>query len=149
MTIRNAPPGRTSISHTGLVKPCGPHQCAKWAGSVHILNTSSRGASMTRLRMSSRSAAAVAACAIWIVPRVVASAGSLVGSRFFRGLDFLQVVVQPVEALFPEPAVMLHPIRGILQPRRLEPAPPPFRFPAARGQARALEPPDLLPARRQ
>src|SRR5260370_14426467 len=118
MTIRKAPPGRRSISHTGLVKPRGPHHFAKWSGSVHILNTSSRGASMRRLRMSSRSAAAVAGCAIGIVPRMVASAAWFAGSGFLRGLDFLQILVQPVEALFPEPAVVLDPIGDVLLPLR-------------------------------
>src|SRR5580704_49001 len=149
MTIRKAPPGRASISQTGLVKPLGPHHFARCAGSVHILNTSSRGASMMRLRMSSRSAAAVAGCAIWMVPRMVGSAASLVRSRFLSGLDFLQVFVQPVEALFPEPAVMFDPIGGVLQWRRLEPARPPLRRAAARDQAGTLEHLQMLRDRRQ
>src|SRR5229473_6363812 len=59
MTIRRAPPGRTSISQTGLLKPCGPHHCATCLGSVHIWKTSSRGASKMRVRVTSRSIMAV------------------------------------------------------------------------------------------
>src|SRR5258706_3516109 len=35
MTMRRAPPGRASVSHTGLVKPWGPHQIANCLGSGH------------------------------------------------------------------------------------------------------------------
>src|SRR5579859_5284682 len=56
MQMRMAPPGLTSTSQTGLVKPCGPHQRISCCGSVHALKTSSRGASTmrvsTRLRFS-------------------------------------------------------------------------------------------------
>ena len=45
MWMRSAPPTRGSISQTGLVKPLGPHHCAKCFGSVHASNTSARGAS--------------------------------------------------------------------------------------------------------
>ena len=49
ITIQICPPGRTSIWHSGLVKPCGPHQAAMCSGSVHMRNTSSRGASSSRV----------------------------------------------------------------------------------------------------
>src|SRR5258707_634238 len=55
MRIRIAPPARTSSSHTGLVKPFGPHHCATWLGSVQTLNTSSLGASKTRVIIRSHS----------------------------------------------------------------------------------------------
>src|SRR5438105_3143242 len=148
MTIRKAPPGRRSISHTGLVKRRGPHHFARCAGSVHILNTTSRGASMTRPKTSSRSAAAGAGCPISILPRMVPSAASLVPSALCCGLDFLQVLVQPVEALFPEPAVVLDPLGGVLQRRRLQPARPPLRFAAARDQPGALQHLQMLRYRR-
>src|SRR6476620_3922578 len=51
--MRHAPPGRTSSSHTGLVKRCGPHHCSICFGSVHALNTISGGASKTRVMTSS------------------------------------------------------------------------------------------------
>src|SRR5713226_1002272 len=52
MSMRMAPPGRASNSQTGFVKPFGPHHCAMCFGSVHTLNTSSRGASKTHVMTS-------------------------------------------------------------------------------------------------
>src|SRR5688572_25791518 len=54
-------------------------------------------------------------------------------------LKFLEVVVEAVEALFPEAAVMLDPTRGVLQRRGLEPAWPPLRLAAALNEPGALE----------
>src|SRR5215212_9873126 len=48
------PPGRASISQTGLVKWCGPHHCAICTESVHARQTRSRGASSTRVKVTSR-----------------------------------------------------------------------------------------------
>src|SRR5713101_596406 len=54
MTMRKEPPGRTSISQIGLVNPFGPHHFAICFGSIHALNTTSRGASRRRVMTSSR-----------------------------------------------------------------------------------------------
>src|SRR5262245_49219019 len=54
MTIKIAPPGRTSVATTGVVQGRGANHCLSKAGSVHAWNTFSRGASMTRVRMRSR-----------------------------------------------------------------------------------------------
>src|SRR4051794_7634769 len=51
------PPGRASHSHTGLVKPRGPHHWATCAGSVHACHTSARGALKVRTIFTSRSKA--------------------------------------------------------------------------------------------
>ena len=59
ITIRYRPPGRTSISQTGFVKPFGPHHCATCFGSVQASNTRSRGASKVRVSTKSRSVAAI------------------------------------------------------------------------------------------
>src|SRR6516162_1996163 len=55
MWIRIAPPTRAAISHTGLVKPLGPHHRASRSASVHARNTVARGASNTRVMVTSRS----------------------------------------------------------------------------------------------
>src|SRR3989442_12554009 len=58
-----------------FVKPFGPHHCATCARSIHALNTSSRGASKTRVRTISRSDVAIASlpvAAIAPAPRRVA-----------------------------------------------------------------------------
>src|ERR1700694_5168874 len=49
MQQRNFPPTRKSILQTGAVKPFGPHHCITYCGSVHAFQTSSRGASKTRV----------------------------------------------------------------------------------------------------
>src|SRR5580698_7912292 len=49
MQQRNFPPTRKSILQTGQVKPFGPHHCITYFGSVHAFQTSSRGASKTRV----------------------------------------------------------------------------------------------------
>ena len=43
------PPTRKSIWQTGAVKPCGPHNCITYFGSVRAFHTSSRGASNIRV----------------------------------------------------------------------------------------------------
>src|SRR5439155_7515277 len=89
-------------------------------------NTTSRGASNRRVTVSSRCRAAAAALSLAPIP------------LFFR-FELAQIVVQPVEPLVPEPAVVLDPLGGVLQRRRLQPARPPLRFAAARDQAGALQ----------
>src|SRR6516165_602381 len=63
MWIRIAPPTRASISHTGLVKPLGPHHRASRSASVHARNTVARGASNTRVMVTSRSASVLSRAA--------------------------------------------------------------------------------------
>src|SRR5688572_16041277 len=126
MTNRQTPPGRTSISWVVVVKPRGPHQCVTWLGSVHVSNTSSRGASKSRVTTSSRSA--------------VGPAGSLLAAMLLSlSLQVVQVITQAVEALVPEAAVGLHPVRDVLESVRPQPAGPPLGRAAARDEARALE----------
>src|SRR5258708_5469459 len=63
ITSRKAPPGRKSIFHDGSVNPRGPHHRTMCSGSIHILKTSVRGASKTRVMTSSRSFWAVSVLA--------------------------------------------------------------------------------------
>src|SRR5712692_9744976 len=120
--MRMAPPGRASSSQTGFVNPCGPHHCATCFGSVHTLNTSSRDASKTRVMTSIRSDGSVA--------------GLFLSAMFLLlVLKFVQVIVQTIEALVPERAIVLHPVGDVLERARLQPAGPPLRLAAARDQA--------------
>src|ERR1700730_6642460 len=109
MQARYAPPGRTSISQEIVVKPCGPHHFAACAGSVHILKTSSRGASNTRVSTISHSRAAGAMSAISWLPRSGIGKVVLVSFRL-RGPEFLQVFAEAIEALAPEAPVVFDPI---------------------------------------
>src|SRR5437667_8843163 len=120
MTIRSAPPGRTSISQTGFVKPFGPHHFATCTGSVQALNTSARGASKMRVMTTVRSACFA-----------LMSFLSATFPLLLFDLELAQVVAKTVEALFPEPPIVLDPVRHFLERARLETRRAPPRLPAA------------------
>src|ERR1700704_271094 len=109
--MRMAPPGRKSNSQTGLENPRGPHHCATRFGSVHALNTSSRGASNTRVSTSSWPSFAM------MLP---------VAILFLLFLYVAQIVIQPIEALRPEPLVVSQPIGDVLERPGSDPAGPPL-----------------------
>src|SRR5580704_14700107 len=129
MTSRQTPPGRTSISEIVVLKPFGPHHCATCFGSVHTANTSSRGASKTRLKTSSRSAVFASAL-------VFAFPAAMFLLLFFK---FLKIVVQAIEALVKKPVVVRHPVGDTLERSSLEPARPPLCFSRACNQSGALQ----------
>src|SRR3989442_11601517 len=118
-----APPGRKSNSQTGLVNPWGPH-CATCFGSVHNLNTSSRGASNTRVSTNSCSSFAM------MFP---------VAMLFLLFLYVAQIVIQPIEALRPEPPVVRNPIGNVLERSGRDSAGPPLRLAPASNQSRAFQ----------
>src|SRR5258706_3778218 len=104
--MRQAPPTRTSASQTGLVNSFGPHQRARCSGSVHALNTSSRGASKTRVITTSRSIA-VSLAGVLGVPLA-----DILSLLFFH---FHQIFVETIKAFFPEAAILLHPFGDVLE----------------------------------
>src|SRR5437899_12883233 len=63
----------------------------------------------------------------------------LAAMLLFLPLQLFQVGIQLVQALFPETAVVLHPVGDLSESARLEPAGPPLRVTAASDQACALE----------
>src|SRR5207249_7688434 len=126
MPKRKAPPGRTSISQKGVVKPCGPHQRARCSGSVQALKTRRRGASKTRVMTSSRSS-------VWVAALVLAS--TCLPLLF----QLVQIILQAVKALLPEAAVVLQPVGGVFERPCPEPAGPPLCLATARDQTGALE----------
>src|SRR3954462_12957757 len=97
MVARHSPPGLTSIEivDSGTSVPRPPHQSENDSGSVHALNTSSRGASNVR---------------VIVMPSLVAGASVISGSL----LDVSQVLVEAVEAPFPQLAVALEPVERLL-----------------------------------
>src|SRR5256712_485323 len=140
MLIRMAPPGRTSSSQTGAVKSFGGNHCAICFGSVHALNTRSRGASNTRVVTSSRSLAgsdilASGVVATSLLLRVFGL--SRVGAGLL--LKLAEVAVEAVEALLPEAPIALDPVGDLPQALGLEPAGPPLRVAAPGDQAGGLE----------
>src|SRR5258706_6355727 len=122
-----APPGRTSISHAMVVKPCGPHQRAASTGSTQASKTRRRGAAKTRVMTSSSLFAAM---------------------RFPLLLDLAQIVVEAIEAGVPELAVQPEPVDRALERPGFQAARPPLRGAAARDQAGALQHLQVLGDRR-
>src|SRR3984893_7135670 len=112
MCTRIAPPGRTSSSQTGFVKPLGPHHCASSFGSVQALNTISRGASNTRVILSSRSADSRAGSTLGAMFFLLGTqCGYFYSACFhFPFLQLAQVIIQPAEALFPKSAILFYPL---------------------------------------
>src|SRR5260221_9385971 len=93
MQQRNFPPTRKSILQTGAVKPFGPHHCITYFGFVHASQTNARGASKT----------------------LVITIRSFSLTVFFvisdlRFLHLIQNHIQLVETLFPESAIVSHPV---------------------------------------
>src|SRR6266498_2351804 len=120
--MRQAPPGLRSSSQDKVRKPCGPHQWMRCRGSVHSLKTRSRGASKRRVMLSSR-----------------ASASALRAIVTSLRLHRLQIGIETIEALLPEPAIMFEPFGRFLQWSGLKPTRPPLLFAALGDHARLLE----------
>jgi len=59
-------------------------------------------------------------------------------------LYLTEIVVKPIEAFFPEPAVTLDPIGDLPERTAPEPAGPPLRPPALGDQPRAVEDLEVL-----
>src|SRR5215510_11014334 len=102
------------------VNPCGPSQWTTCAGSVQALKTRRRGASKMRVITSTRSASMAALLAAAMV--------------VLLSLQLGQIRLQAIQALLPEPPIVLQPLGGVLERHRLEPARPPLRLAPARDQ---------------
>src|ERR1700674_2481518 len=136
-TNLHMPPGLTSILSTVVVRSRGPHHLAIRFGSVHALNTSSRGASNTRVMKISCLPGSMRYSVFAIV---VAPFPVLLSVIVFLLLDyFLQVVVQSIEAFVPESPVARGPIGCLFEPGRLQPAWTPLGLPPLGDKTRALQ----------
>src|SRR6266571_4682361 len=136
MTKRQTPPGRMSNALVVVVKPFGPHHCARCLGSVQAEKTSSRGASNSRVPMierGSRSRSRLLVAGMFSIFPLRSSIVALLGALF--GLQLLQVSVQPIEALVEKAAVVREPVVDVFERARLNAARPPLRFAAPRNQA--------------
>src|SRR5438132_410860 len=109
MTKSHSPPTRNSNDFVVVVNPSGPHHRDRCRTSVNASNTTSRGALMTREITISRSAVADCAGA----PRPVALIKLILLPCL---LEVLHVLVQPVEALVPEPLEPAGPLVNRSQP---------------------------------
>src|SRR5260370_21600068 len=102
MHLRQAPPGRTSISKETTVNPCGPIHCDACSGSIHARNTISRCASKTRVMTSSCSAGFAATLGL-------ARRSPMLPLLVFLRLPLAQAGGQSNDALLPAAALLLHP----------------------------------------
>src|SRR5712691_10421876 len=118
MPKRWRPPTRKSISHVGTVKPVGPYQRMNCSGSVHARHTSSSGASKTRSTAGPCASVPTGTLSLAVIASLLL-------------LHLLQVYIEPIEALVPEPPVLLHPVVDLFERARLEPARAPLRVAAA------------------
>src|SRR5438477_12069006 len=112
MTKRHTPPGLKSNALVVVWKPSGPHHCARCFGSVHTDQTSSRGASSSRVPSitfgsESRSMLFVAATFFLLL--------LLRGFPCRRIGQRAEVVLQAIQPLLPEPAILLEPVVHALE----------------------------------
>src|ERR1700682_6129743 len=115
-----------------MVKPRGPYHSPTCFGSVHTSKTSVRGASRTREITISRSDDAVTGL-------FFRSA-----TPFLLRLQFVQIVVQAIQALLPMAAVIRNPIGDLLERCRLQTAGAPLGLAPARNQAGTLQHLEML-----
>src|SRR5262245_30228668 len=94
---RHSPPGRTSIAYVVMRKPAGLHHSSMCSASRNASNTSSRGASKTRVMRISRSAA---------MGLLLGPGSALLGA---------QVCVEAIETCVPVVLEGLHPVVHGLQ----------------------------------
>src|SRR5581483_2122372 len=124
MLKRQTPPGLNSNWLVVVWKPLGPHHWSKCRGSVQASQTNSRRAAKSRVIMSSRSAVGPV---------------DLFGMFILFLLEFLQIVVETVQAFLPKSAVMLHPPGNILERLRLKTAGPPLSMARASDEFGAFQ----------
>src|SRR6476646_511369 len=127
--------GRTSKACVVVVNEFGPRHCAGCFGSVLTENTRARGASSTRVPMIERgscSRSMLFFTATLLLPFVLFV---LLALR----LNCPEVVVEPIETLFPKPAVFLEPIIGFPERLHVNAAWPHLRIAGPRDKARALQ----------
>src|SRR5438445_4502025 len=104
-TIRHAPPGRKSSSQLTNSYFLGPHQCAMCSHELCASNTRSRGASYPRVETISLSDGVVTVSLLALAP---------IALLLSSVLELLQVLVQPVVALLPDPPIPLGPFAHLL-----------------------------------
>src|SRR5215218_725901 len=134
----HSPPARNSKDRVVVVNPSGPHHRDRCRTCVNASNTNSRGAPMAREITISRSAVAWSGSPPLLVVAIVWSLLPCL-------LQLLHVLVQPVEALAPEPLEAAHPLvdrpqpAGVQADSRCLPAPRTRTSPTSRSTRRCLD----------
>src|SRR6516165_9203175 len=115
MTKRQTPPGRKSKLCAVVVKPFGPHHCARCFGSVKATNTRSRGASNSRMPMIERGSLSISRLCFAAMSTLLGTNLGLTNFRAGRlagllgrlpGLQRFQVAVEALEALVVKAAIV-------------------------------------------
>src|SRR6187200_3064935 len=119
-----------------------PHQRLTCTGFDIASKTRRRGASKSRVRTISRSEGVVA-LKLSLFATLLTAMFPLLLLRFLL-FQFLQIVVEPVEACFPDMPVAFGALGHLLEGTSLQPARPPLRLASARNQARAFEHAEVL-----
>src|SRR5262245_4715098 len=131
---RHAPPARRSTSQMGIVQPSGPRShFLRCSGLVHASNTTSRGASTTRIARTSRSLGVS-----YVVTPVLPAVVVIIGILLLR-LHGLEIRVEAVVARVPEAAELVGPVGDLLERGGVERAGAPLRLAAPLDELRALE----------
>src|SRR5277367_4926759 len=105
------PPGRKSKLDVVVLKPFGPHHCARCSELVQAEKTSSRGASNSRTPMIERASLSRS--------RLFFTAMFHALGLCFAGLQLLQIIVEAIEAAFEETPVAFEPVVHLFQGARL------------------------------
>src|SRR5829696_8406225 len=122
MNLQGSPAAVALVSIFNL-RFLGPSHFTRISGSVYARNTTSRGASNSRLMNNS--------CLPGSAVISVLFAILFFSFLFFLRLNFFQILVEAVEALFPELAIVANPVRRLFERGRFERARPPLRVLAA------------------
>src|SRR6185437_11483935 len=128
MTKRHTPPGRKSKLWVVVVKPFGPHHCARCLGSVQAAKTRSRGASNSRMPMIERGSLSRSRLLFTAMSTLLPTA---LGHGCLRGLLALQrfqIAIEAIETFVVETAIAIEPVVDVLERARLDPARPPLRL---------------------
>src|SRR5437763_13827512 len=132
MTKRQTPPGRKSKACVVVVKPFGPHHCARCFGSVQTENTRWRGALNTCVPMIDRGSCSRS--------RLFFSATSLLPFVLLvLRLKCFEGIAQAIAALLPKLAIFLEPVIGFLERQHVDAARTHLGIARARNETSALQ----------
>src|SRR5580658_9156515 len=134
MTWCHSPPTRKSNFSSVLVKPFGPHQCTTCSGLVIASHTNSRGASIKRDMIISRSSVSALFATLFFL------------SCTFRllGLKVFKIRIQAIQALLPVLAILADKIGSLVQWCGIELAGAPLGLTTLCDQFGALQHPEVL-----
>src|SRR6186997_1776577 len=106
------------MSQTGSVQPVGPHHWLTCSHDDQARKVSAIGASKTRMATNSSPSIWVYMRPGWVGIDLVSGVGAGIGRLLC--LQIAEVLVEPVEARLPQPAVLLQPTRHVMERRRLQ-----------------------------